>query len=111
VLGRSRGARRHDRILEAFYQDVDLSKLFSMAKFPIILLSGNMGQRIADRLWSQVLGSGAPDTAQEDICWTPADSGGGRRGETLYKIARMVVDRGLRTAVARSTGRWPGGGP
>lgn len=86
-----------------------MSKFFSMAKFPIIVLSGILGQKIADKLWSQVFGSDAPDTEQEDIRWAQLIPAAVVEG-TLYKIARMMVDRGLRTAVARSTGRWPGGG-
>jgi hypothetical protein len=86
-----------------------MSKFLSMAKFPIIVLSGIIGQKIADKLWSQILGSEAPDTEQEHIRWAQLIPAAVVEG-TLYKIARMMVDRSLRTAVARSTGKWPGGG-
>lgn len=84
-----------------------MSKFFSIAEFPVILLAGILGQKIADKLWSQVLDSEPPDTAQEEVRWPQLIPAAIVEG-TLYKIARMLVDRGLRVAVARSTGTWPG---
>jgi hypothetical protein len=84
-----------------------VSKFISAAGFPVILLAGIMGQKIAAKLWRQVLGSEPPDTAQEDVRWPQLIPAAIVEG-TLYKIARMLIDRGLRVAVAKSTGSWPG---
>ncbi len=84
-----------------------MSKFFSIAEFPIILFSGILGQKMADGLWSRFLDSDPPDTAQEDVRWAQLIPAAIVEG-TFYKLARMLVDRGLRMAVARSTGTWPG---
>ncbi len=84
-----------------------MSKFVSAAGFPIILLAGIIGQKVAAKLWSQVLGSEPPDTAQEGVRWPQLIPAAIVEG-TLYKVARMAIDRGLRTAIARSTGTWPG---
>ncbi len=84
-----------------------MSGLLSKAQFPIILVAGILGQKIAAKLWSRTLGGDPPDTAQEDVRWAQLVPAAIVEG-TLYKLARMLVDRGLRVAVARSTGSWPG---
>ncbi len=84
-----------------------MSKFVSAAGFPIILLAGIIGQKVAAKLWSQILGSEPPDTAQENVRWPQLIPAAIVEG-TFYKVARMLIDRGLRTAVARTSGTWPG---
>ena len=84
-----------------------MSKFISAAGFPIILISGILGQKIAARLWTKVFGREPPDTAQEHVRWPQLIPAAIVEG-TVYKLARMLVDRGPRLAVAKSTGSWPG---
>ena len=83
-----------------------MSKLIAAAEFPIILLAGILGQKMAAKLWNAVLGSGPPDTSQEDARWRHLIPAAIVEG-TLYKLARMGMERTLRTGLARSTGTWP----
>lgn len=84
-----------------------MSKFVSAAGFPVILIAGILGQKVAARLWKQVFGEDPPDTAQEHVRWPQLIPAAIVEG-LLYKVARMLVDRGLRVAIARSTGSWPG---
>jgi hypothetical protein len=83
-----------------------MSKLIAAAEFPIILLAGILGQKVAAKLWSAVLKSDPPDTSQEDVRWSLLLAAAVVEG-TLYKLARMAVERSLRTSLARATGSWP----
>lgn len=84
-----------------------MSKLLSAAAFPGILLSGILGQKVAKRLWSQLLDSPPPDTAQEHVRWIQLIPAAIVEG-TVYQLSRMLFDRGVRRAIATATGRWPG---
>ncbi len=84
-----------------------MSKLVSILEFPIILIAGIVGQKVASKLWSGVLGSEPPDTAQKDVNWPLLIPAAIVEG-TFYKAFRMAVERGVRVAVARSTGSWIG---
>jgi hypothetical protein len=84
-----------------------VGKVLSAAGFPGILLAGIVGQKIATALWARLLGSPPPDTAQQDVRWIHLIPAAIVEG-TLYKLSRMLFDRGLRLAVARTTGNWPG---
>ncbi len=84
-----------------------MGKFLSKAAFPGILLSGILGQKVAARLWTKVLGSPPPDTAQQDVRWLQLIPAAVVQG-TLYQLSRMLFDRGLRLAVAKATGNWPG---
>jgi hypothetical protein len=77
------------------------------AELPLLVVAGILGQKLAAKLWSAAFKSDVPDTAQENV----------RRGlllpaavleGTLYKLARMGLDRSLRVAAARSEGTWIG---
>lgn len=85
-----------------------MSKLFSIVEFPIILGAGIAGQKVAAKLWTQATGSDPPDTGEEDVRLAALLAAAVLEG-TLYKLSRMAVERGLRVAVARTTGTWPGG--
>ncbi len=84
-----------------------MTKFLSAAAFPGILLSGILGQKVAKRLWSQLLGSPPPDTGQEDVRWVQLIPAAIVEG-TIYQLSRMLFDRSLRRAIAKSTGTWPG---
>lgn len=84
-----------------------VSKVLSTVGFPGILLAGILGQKIAAALWSKALGNPPPDTAQQDVRWTQLIPAAVVEG-TIYKLSRMLFDRGLRLAVAKTTGNWPG---
>lgn len=83
-----------------------MSKIISAAEFPIILVAGILGQKAAAKLWGAVLKSGPPDTSQEGARWSHLLAAAVVEG-TLYKLARMAVERGLRRSLARATGTWP----
>ncbi len=83
-----------------------MSKLIAAAEFPIILLAGILGQKIATKLWKAVLGSDPPDTSQEDARWALLIPAAIVEG-TFYKLARMAMERSLRAGLARETGTWP----
>jgi hypothetical protein len=84
-----------------------MAKALSIAELPVLVVTGIVSQKIAARLWSRLFDSDAPDTAQKDVN-VPALLAAAVLEGTLYKLARMGVDRGLRVAVARSTGGWVG---
>lgn len=84
-----------------------MAKLVLKAELPVLVVAGILGQKLAAMLWSRVAGGGPPDTAQEHVrvgMLIPAAILEG----TLYKLARMGLDRGLRIAALRSEGRWIG---
>ena len=84
-----------------------MGKFLSTAGFPGILLAGILGQKIAGALWSKALGDPPPDTAQRDVRWIQLLAAAVVEG-TIYKLSRMLFDRGMRVAVAKTTGNWPG---
>lgn len=84
-----------------------MHKLISILEFPIIITAGILGQNVAAKLWRSVLGDDPPDTAQENVNWPLLIPAAIVEG-TLYKTFRMLAERGVRIAVARSTGSWIG---
>jgi len=81
--------------------------LLLKAELPILVVAGILGQKLAAKLWSRALGSEPPDTAQQNVRWAQLVPAAILEG-TLYKLARMGIDRGLRVAAARSEGTWIG---
>lgn len=84
-----------------------MQKLPSAVAFPIILVAGILGQKLAAKLWSLVSGEDPPDTAHEDVRLPPLVGAAVLEG-TLYKLLRMLADRVLRQAVLKLSGTWPG---
>ena len=84
-----------------------MQSLPSALTFPIILVAGILGQNLAAKLWSQVFGEDPPDTAQQDVPWAALLGAAVIEG-TMYKLLRMLADRGLRKAVFGMSGNWPG---
>jgi hypothetical protein len=84
-----------------------MSKVLSIAAFPVIVLSGVIGRKLAALLWSRVFGSPPPDTAQEHVRVPQLLAAAVVEG-TLWQLSRMAIDRGLREGIARATGTWPG---
>ena len=84
-----------------------MAKLLLKAELPILVVAGILGQKVAAKLWSQAFGSEVPDTAQQHIGLTSLIPAAILEG-TLYKLARMGIDRGLRVAASRSEGSWVG---
>jgi hypothetical protein len=85
-----------------------MSKLLNVLAFPMIVLSGVIGRKIATVLWKRVTGEVPPDTAQEDVTWPQLIPAAIIEG-TVWQLSRMALDRSLRRAVQRATGDWPGG--
>ena len=82
-------------------------KILLKAELPILVVAGIIAQKIAAKLWSVIFDDDVPDTAQQNVrvgLLIPAAIIEG----TLYKLARMAVDRGLRVGAARSQGTWIG---
>jgi len=77
------------------------------AELPVLVVAGILGQKLAAKLWSKAFDSEPPDTAQQDVRVAPLLGAAVLEG-TLYKLARMGIDRGLRVAAARSEGTWIG---
>ena len=77
------------------------------AELPFLVFAGIFGQKIAAKLWSQLFNGEVPDTAQENVRLAPLLGAAVLEG-TLYKLARMGIDRSLRVAAARSEGTWIG---
>jgi hypothetical protein len=75
--------------------------------FPIVLVAGILGQKLAAKLWSQVFGEEPPDTAQQELRLVPLLGAAVIEG-TMYKLLRMLADRGLRETVFKIGGTWPG---
>lgn len=84
-----------------------MNKFISIAEFPVLIIAGILGQKVAAKLWSSVLGDDPPDTARQDVSWAQLLPAAVVEG-TLYKVFRMVIERGLRIGIARSTGTWIG---
>jgi hypothetical protein len=84
-----------------------MQSLPSAVAFPIILLAGILGQKLAAKLWSQVFDEDPPDTAQEDVRLVPLLVAAVVEG-TMYKLLRMAADRALRQGVMKFSGNWPG---
>ena len=77
------------------------------AELPILVVAGIIAQKIAAKIWSQVFDDEVPDTAQQNVRWQWLIPAAVLEG-TLYKLARMGIDRGLRVAAAKSEGTWLG---
>lgn len=77
------------------------------AEFPLIVIAGILGQKLAAKIWSKAFDSLPPDTAQQNVRWSLLIPAAVLEG-TLYKLARMGLDRGLRIAAAKSEGTWIG---
>jgi uncharacterized protein YidB (DUF937 family) len=84
-----------------------MQSLPTAVAFPIILVAGILGQKLAAKIWSLAVGEDPPDTAQEDVRLLPLLGAAVIEG-TLYKLLRMLADRGLRQAVSVISGNWPG---
>lgn len=84
-----------------------MSKILLKVELPILVVAGIIAQKIAAKLWSAIFGDDVPDTAQENVrvgLLVPAAILEG----TLYKLARMAIDRRLRISAAKSEGKWVG---
>ena len=77
------------------------------AELPILVVAGILGQKVAASLWGKLAGRPIPDTAQRDVRLAQLIPVAVVEG-TLYKLARMGMDRSLRVAAARSEGTWIG---
>ncbi len=77
------------------------------AELPFLVVAGIVGQKVAAKLWSLLFKSEVPDTAQENVRVAPLIGAAVLEG-TLYKLARMAIDRSLRVAAAKSEGTWIG---
>jgi hypothetical protein len=75
--------------------------------FLTVLVAGIVGQKLVAKLWSQVFDEEVPDTAQQEVALVPLLGAAVLEG-TMYKLLRMAADRGLRDAVIRLGGTWPG---
>ena len=84
-----------------------MQKLPSAVAFPIILVAGILGQKLAAKLWSLAFAEAPPDTAQEDVRLYPLLGAAVLEG-TMYKLLRMLADRALRQALLIVSGTWPG---
>ncbi len=84
-----------------------MQSLPSALAFPTILVAGILGQKLAAKLWSLAFGEDPPDTAQEYVRPLPLLGAAVIEG-TMYKLLRMLADRGLRRAVSGLSGNWPG---
>lgn len=84
-----------------------MAKILLKAELPVLVVAGIVGQKLAAMLWSRASGGAPPDTAQENVRVGPLIGAAVLEG-TLYKLARMAIDRGLRVAAARSGGGWVG---
>jgi hypothetical protein len=84
-----------------------MQSLPSAVAFPIILMAGILGQKLAAKLWNQVFDEDPPDTAQEDLELLPLLGAAVVEG-TMYKLLRMAADRTLRQGVLKLSGNWPG---
>lgn len=84
-----------------------MGKALSIAMLPVLVLSGILGKKVAALVWKQVTGEPPPDTADEQIRWPQLIPAAVIEG-TAFMVSRMLLDRGVRMAVARSTGSWPG---
>ena len=82
-------------------------KLLLKVELPILVVAGILGQKIAAKLWSLLFSSEVPDTAQENVRLAQLIPAAVLEG-TLYKLARMAIDRSLRVAAAKSEGSWVG---
>lgn len=81
--------------------------LLLKAELPALVIAGIVGQKLAAKLWSLAFKSEVPDTAQQNVRVVPLLGAAVLEG-TLYKLARMAIDRGLRVGAARSEGTWIG---
>lgn len=84
-----------------------MATLLLKAELPILVVAGIIGQKVAAKLWSVAFHSEVPDTAQEHVRVAQLIPAAVLEG-TLYKLARMAIDRRLRIATARSEGTWIG---
>lgn len=84
-----------------------MSTILLKAELPVLVVAGIIGQKIAAKLWSAAFGTQVPDTAQEHVRVSQLIPAAILEG-TLYKLARMAIDRGLRVSARRSEGVWLG---
>jgi hypothetical protein len=82
--------------------------LLLKAELPILVVAGILAQKIAAKLWTLVFKDDVvPDTAQENVQVAKLIPAAIIEG-TLYKLARMAVDRFLRVRAAKAEGVWIG---
>lgn len=84
-----------------------MNKALSLLSFPLIVVSGVIGKKIATLLWTRVVGEAPPDTAQEHVDWPHLIPAAIVEG-TVWQLSRMVLDRSLRRGIAAATGTWYG---
>ena len=84
-----------------------MAKLLLKAELPVLVVAGILGQKVAAVLWRRAVGSEVPDTAQQEVSMSMLIPAAVLEG-TLYKLARMGIDRALRNSAARSEGTWIG---
>ena len=82
-------------------------KFIIKLELPVLVAAGIVGQKAAEKLWERIFDDPVPDTAQKNVHIAKLLPVAVLEG-TLYKLARMGLDRGLRAAEERHSGNWVG---
>ena len=82
-------------------------KFIIKLELPVLVAAGILGQKVAEKIWERLFDDPVPDTAQKDVDIAKLLPVAVLEG-TLYKVARMGLDRGLRVAAEKSEGKWIG---
>ncbi len=82
-------------------------KFIIKLELPVLVAAGILGHKAAEKIWERLFDDQVLDTAQKEVDVVKLLPVAVLEG-TLYKLARMGLDRGLRVAEERRSGNWIG---
>jgi hypothetical protein len=71
------------------------------------LLAGFVGKKLFDQVWSVVDDQDPPESEHREATWGKVIAAAALQG-AIFRVTKIAVDRGSRTAFESLTGTWPG---
>ena len=81
--------------------------IFTPISIIMSLVAGVVGKKIFERVWALFDDEEPPESEHRDASWAKVIAAAAVSG-AIFRMTKMAVDRGLRTAFASTTGTWPG---
>ena len=69
--------------------------------------AGQISKKIFDFIWSRISDEEAPEPEHREVSWPQLLAALAVEG-AIFRLAKGLVDRGVRTGYMRLTGSWPG---
>ena len=80
---------------------------FTPISIAMSLVAGVLGKKIFEQVWGLIDDEEPPESEHRDASWARVIIAAAVSG-AIFRITKIVVDRGLRTAFANTVGTWPG---